>query len=67
MRERPTAEQARQYRETHECGLEIARLALHAEWRRSCIQDIRVKSGELYTIDQCRDVICELLELLMQD
>jgi len=63
---KPTAEDIQQYRNIHECGVFEARDALNQTWCRECLRQIRANAGELYTIEQCKDVIINLVDLLIK-
>lgn len=65
-RQKPTAEDVRAFRDRHECGLNEAKKELEALWRRDCLYDIRMQAGALYTVEACRDVIVELIDLLRE-
>jgi hypothetical protein len=64
--EKPTAEHVRDYRYKNECGLQEAGAALMKSWRQERLAYIRRNADELYTVEQCRDVIVDLLDLLME-
>ncbi len=64
---KPTAIEIRAYRDKHECGIEESRAALLKEWRKAELYRLRLRAGELYTVEACRDVIAELLDFLMAE
>lgn len=61
---RPTADDVKTYRDKHECVIYQARVAVWKDWRELELRRLRLKSGELYTVEACRDVIVELLDFL---
>jgi hypothetical protein len=65
-RPRPTIAEFRAYRDAQECSMQEAVATLCAKWRLKRLADIRLNAGELYTIEQCRDVIVDLLELIQE-
>ena len=61
--ERPNAEAIKAYRAAHECGMQEAKAELNHRWRVASLRQIRVAAGELYTVEACRDVIVDMLDL----
>lgn len=66
MRTKPTAADVRAYRDHHECGLSEAKAALLCDWRRDTLQGLRVRGYSVSTVEQCRDLIVDLLDLLAE-
>lgn len=63
---KPDNAAVRAYRDTYQCSLFEAKTALKKEWRAEQLQMLRLQSGELYTVEQCRDVIRDLIDLLSE-
>jgi hypothetical protein len=63
---KPTSAEVELHRKEHECSRFEAFTHLHSAWRAKCLADIRQRAGELHTVNQCRDVIVDLLDLLKE-
>lgn len=63
---KPSADAVRAYRDEHECGIHEAKAAVMKEWRKRELEQIRLRAGELYTVEACGDVIRDLIELLQE-
>ena len=61
---KPTAEQIRERRVANECSIFEAKADALQDWRRQCLRQLRSQAGELYTVEACRDVIVDLLDLI---
>jgi len=64
---RPTVEQVRAVRDKTECGIEEAKAAIRLEWRNDNLRRLRSQAGEAYTVESCREVIADLIDLLLED
>lgn len=64
--QRPTAAEIKARREETGEGLHQCRATMLHEYRLVRLKEIRQQSGELYTVDACRDVIVELLDLILE-
>lgn len=63
---KPDAAAIRAYSDEHECSRQEARETLLQQWRREQLKTLRAASSELYTVEQCRDVICDLIEFVTE-
>lgn len=66
MRDRPKAEDVKAYRDVAMCSMQDAKRIVFADWRRDCLRDVRNTIGELYTVEQCREVLTDLVDLLIE-
>jgi hypothetical protein len=67
MNLKPTGTEIRAYRDTHSCGFHEAREILMGEWRKKELYKIRLRAGELYTIEALRDIVVDLVVFLMDE
>lgn len=63
MRDRPKAEDVKAYRDVAMCSMQDAKRIVFADWRRDCLRNT---VGELYTVEQCREVLTDLVDLLIE-
>lgn len=63
---KPDAAAVRAYRDEHECSIQEAKATLKREWRAEQLADLRLRVCEIYTVEACREVICDLIELLQE-
>lgn len=64
---RPTVEDIHQYREVNGCGLIEARSKLSARWRKGSLRELRERIGEANTVEACREVVADLIAVLLED
>lgn len=63
---KPDSAAIRRYCDDNQVGMYEARQVLRTQWRREQLKTLRAASSELYTVEQCRDVICDLIEFVTE-
>ena len=61
-----TAAEIKAYRDKHECGIEDARTALLKEWHKKELCRLRLRAGELYTVEALRELVADLIDFMME-